>query len=247
MRDSGQAVGAMEVTPKAWEENWRKREVPEAARLVISKTDNDLQRFDARTTRSEFNKTIALNYLHRRHGPGSEEKSALRSELSLAPSRLVRWCKFNVVGAIGIVVQFAALSFLKSVVHFNYLFATAIAVEAAVVHNFVWHEQFTWADRIGSSRVEATSGAEAQNLFGRLVAALKRCATQKPLRASLRRFVRFNLTNGAVSILGNLALMKVMVGMGHMNYLLANVIAIVLCSLANFLMSEEWVFGSERG
>jgi putative flippase GtrA len=41
---------------------------------------------------------------------------------------------------------------------------------------------------------------------------------------------------------GNLALMKVMVGEGHMNYLLANAIAIALCSVANFLVSEQWVF-----
>ena len=67
-----------------------------------------------------------------------------------ATSIPVRWLKFNVVGGIGIVVQFAALFLLKSVLHFNYLAATAIAVEAAVVHNFVWHEQFTWADRIKS-------------------------------------------------------------------------------------------------
>ena len=36
--------------------------------------------------------------------------------------------------------------------------------------------------------------------------------------------------------------MKVMVGQGHMNYLLANAIAITLCSLANFLVSDAWVF-----
>jgi putative flippase GtrA len=36
--------------------------------------------------------------------------------------------------------------------------------------------------------------------------------------------------------------MKVMVGYGGMNYLLANALAIVLCSLANFLVSEQWVF-----
>jgi len=128
-------------------------------------------------------------------------------------SKLARWCKFNFVGGIGIGVQFAALFLLKTVLGFNYLFATAIAVEAAVVHNFIWHEQFTWADRI-----------------------------QPSWSSSLPRFVRFNLTNGAVSVLGNLALMKVMVGQGHMNYLVANGLAIALCSLANFLVSEEWVF-----
>lgn len=69
------------------------------------------------------------------------------------PSMFVRWWKFNFVGAIGICVQFAALFLLKSALGFNYLFATAFAVEAAVVHNFVWHEQFTWVDRIKPDRI----------------------------------------------------------------------------------------------
>ena len=160
-------------------------------------------------------------------------------------STLVRWCKFNFVGGIGILVQFAALFVLKSVLHFHYLAATAIAVEAAVMHNFVWHEQFTWVDRTKKSlggMSAHSSEAEAQGLVSRLFAALKRCATQRLCGSSFRRLLRFHLANGAVSILGNLALMKVMVGQGHMNYLLANAIAIALCSLANFLVSEEWVF-----
>ena len=136
----------------------------------------------------------------------------------IAPSTLVRWLKFNLVGGMGIIVQFVALFLLKTSLHFNYLAATAIAVEAAVVHNFVWHEQFTWADR---TRVD------------------------RRWRRSLTRLLRFNLTTGAVSIVGNLALMKVMVGFGHMNYLLANAVAIVLCSLANFLVSEAWVFAQK--
>jgi putative flippase GtrA len=123
------------------------------------------------------------------------------------------------VGGIGIVVQFVALFLLKSALHFNYLAATAIAVEAAVVHNFVWHERFTWAERTKRDRGRASWSG------------------------SLPRLLRFNLTNGAVSIAGNLALMKLMVGQGRMNYLVANAIAIALCSLANFLVSETWVFG----
>jgi putative flippase GtrA len=158
-----------------------------------------------------------------------------------APSTFVRWCKFNLVGAMGIVVQVAALFLLKSVLHFDYLLATAIAVEAAVVHNFVWHEQFTWADRVRALAPTPAPGVEAHRM-SRFVAALKRGATQTLRGQSARRLVRFNLTNGAVSILGNLALMKVMVGLGHMNYLLANGMSITLCSAANFLVSEEWVF-----
>ncbi len=125
----------------------------------------------------------------------------------------LRWCKFNFVGGIGIGVQFAALFLLKGLLGFDYLYATALAVETAVIHNFVWHQQFTWADRVRSS-----------------------------WRGSFGRLLRFNLTTGAVSIIGNLALMRVMVGQGHMNYLAANAIAIVLCSIANFLVSDQWVF-----
>jgi putative flippase GtrA len=110
-------------------------------------------------------------------------------------------------------VQVAALAGLKSGFHINYLPATALAVEAAVVHNFLWHERYTWADRV-----------------------------QPPCSKSLPRLLRFNLTTGAVSIAGNLALMKLLVGFGHINYLAANGVAIALCSLANFLISEEWVF-----
>lgn len=151
---------------------------------------------------------------------------------------LARWMKFNLVGAAGIVVQFAALFFLKSVLRFDYLFATVLAVEIAVVHNFVWHERYTWADRV---RIR-DSGTKAPNYAGGWFAALKRCAPQTLRGPSLARFIRFNFTTGMVSIIGNLAMMKLLVDFGQVNYLAANGIAIVLCSLANFLVSDEWVF-----
>jgi putative flippase GtrA len=128
----------------------------------------------------------------------------------------LRWLKFNAVGGLGIGVQLAVLLGLKSGFHLGYLLATALAVEAAVLHNFLWHERYTWADRV-----------------------------QPSWRKSLPRLLRFNLTTGGVSIAGNLALMKVVVGMGHANYLVANAVAIALCSLVNFLLSEEWVFAED--
>jgi putative flippase GtrA len=133
-------------------------------------------------------------------------------------STFTRWLKFNFVGGIGVVVQFAALFFLKSEFHFHYLWATALAVEAALVHNFVWHEQFTWVDRMAGD-------GEGSGRF------------------SVTRLLRFNLANGAISILGNVLLMRLMVGEEHMNYLAADGIAIALCSVANFAVSDAWVFG----
>jgi putative flippase GtrA len=128
----------------------------------------------------------------------------------------LRWLKFNAVGALGIGVQLAILFALRGGFHLNYLLATTLAVEAAVVHNFLWHERYTWADRV-----------------------------QPSWRRSLPRLLRFNLSNGAVSIIGNLALMKLMVDVGRMNYIVADCVAIALCSLANFLVSEQWVFEEE--
>jgi len=102
---------------------------------------------------------------------------------------------------------------LKAGLHLDYLIATALAVETAVVHNFLWHERFTWAERAGDG---------------------------------FARFLKFNLTTGLFSIAGNLALMKLLVGLGHVNYLLANGITIAACSAVNFLVSDGFVFAADR-
>jgi putative flippase GtrA len=125
-----------------------------------------------------------------------------------------RWMKFNVVGGIGVGVQLAVLLYLKSGFHLSYLLATGLAVEAAVVHNFLWHERFTWADRVPVT-----------------------------WRQSVLRLLRFNFTSGAVSILGNVVLMKLLVDAAHLNYLMANVITIPACSAVNFVVSDRLVFG----
>lgn len=182
--------------------------------------------------------------------PEDSSRRRSSSQTSSSPSRLARWLKFNLVGGIGIAVQFAALYLLKAVLHFDYLVATAIAVEVAVLHNFVWHERFTWPDRTGVDRtgvdrtgVDRTGVVLTEDGEGALRATPAIETLNSSRRGSLTRLLRFQLANGAVSIVGNVALMKLMVGLGHMHYLVANTIAIALCSLANFLVSDEWVFG----
>jgi putative flippase GtrA len=65
-------------------------------------------------------------------------------------STAARWLKFNLVGGLGIGVQLLVLALLKTALHLDYLIATALAVEITVIHNFLWHERFTWADRGGA-------------------------------------------------------------------------------------------------
>lgn len=124
-----------------------------------------------------------------------------------------RWVKFNAVGAMGIVVQFACFGLLFSLLRLNYIAATALAVEAAVLHNFVWHERFTWKERAGG-----------------------------PGREVALRLVRFHAGNGLISILGNMALMGALVGGMHLNHYLATGVSIATCSLLNFAVSEWLVF-----
>src|SRR5262249_12709777 len=90
--------------------------------------------------------------------------------------------------------------------------ATAAAVEGAVLHNFVWHEWWTWGDR----------------RFGRF--------------GGFGRFARFNIATGLISIVGNLVVMEILVESLGLPPLIGNAISVGLLSVANFLVSDRWVF-----
>jgi putative flippase GtrA len=124
-----------------------------------------------------------------------------------------RWFVFNVVGGLGIVVQLTVLILLTGWLSLNYMLGTAFAVETAVLHNFAWHERWTWADRARGGR------------FG-----------------CLGRLLRFHLANGLLSIVGNLLLMRLFAGEFGMNYAVANACAIAICSLLNFFAGDRFVF-----
>jgi putative flippase GtrA len=121
----------------------------------------------------------------------------------------MRWLRFNLVGAMGMVVQLGVLAVLGRVAAGHYLISSAVAVELAVLHNFVWHVRFTWRERDGSVPIQ---------------------------------LVRFHLSNGLVSLVGNLVLMRVLVQGTRMPVLVANGIAIACCSVVNFCLGDSWAF-----
>lgn len=127
-----------------------------------------------------------------------------------------RWVKFSAVGVLGIGVQMGCFALLFSGLRIDYLAATALAVEFAVLHNFAWHERYTWKDRPHGG---------ARDLWYRLA--------------------RFHAGNGLVSILGNLALMRLFVGALGANHYLAGAASIAICSLLNFAIGEWFVFRRE--
>ena len=96
---------------------------------------------------------------------------------------LRRGVAFRAVGFLGVFVHLGLLLLLTSWLEAHYLVATAVAVEATVVHNFLWHEHGTWVDR-----TRLAPG-------GRWI-----------------RLLRFNLATGGISIAGNLVLMRLYAG-----------------------------------
>jgi putative flippase GtrA len=130
-------------------------------------------------------------------------------------NRFIRWGKFNLVGAMGMVVQLGALALFNRLAPGHYLYASAAALELTLLHNFVWHLHYTWRDRRGQS-----------TLFP--------------------QFIRFHLSNGLVSMVGNLALMRLLVHEARVPVLAANCIAILFCSIVNFCLGNNWAFAVRK-
>jgi len=131
--------------------------------------------------------------------------------MSSSINTFVRWWKFNAVGAVGMVVQLVVLGGLNRWIPGHYLFASAVAVEITLLHNFVWHVHYTWRDR--------RDGA-----------------------ARTAQLVRFHLSNGMVSLAGNLVLMRLLVQEVHWPVLLSNGVAVLCCSIVNFYLGDSWAF-----
>ncbi len=127
-----------------------------------------------------------------------------------------RLVAFNAVGAVGFGVQVLALWLLVHVAGVPVVVAAALAVETAVVHNFICHWCWTWSDRVAGPR------------------------------EFLRRFTYFNLTNGAVSLVVNVLLMALLQGLLGVNYLVANLVGVVCSAGANFLLGDRVVFAPNR-
>ena len=127
---------------------------------------------------------------------------------------MIHFIRFNVVGVLGFALQSGALFALTHREHpLGYLAATAAAVELAILNNFLWHQHWTWKDRPSSTRGE-----------------------------TLRRLAKFNLTNGAVSLTGNLVLMSILVGRLGLPIVGANVASVAACSICNFFLADRIAF-----
>jgi len=124
------------------------------------------------------------------------------------------WFRFNAVGVVGFALQTSALFALTATVpRLGYLAATAVAVELAVLNNFVWHQRWTWKHRPSTGK-----------------------------RETLFRLAKFNVTTGLVSMVGNLILMSQLVGRFGLPIIGSNIVTVLACSILSFLLADRFAF-----
>ncbi len=128
-----------------------------------------------------------------------------------------RCAAFTVIGALGFLVQSGTLAALLALAGLHYLLAASMAVEVAVLHNFVWHERWTWRDRPASG-----------------------------WRGRLRRLGSFHVTNGLISMLGNLAVAWLLVELAGLPVIWSSAIAMIATGAVNFVASDRLVFATPR-
>lgn len=115
-----------------------------------------------------------------------------------------RPARFVGVGVVGFAVQVTALWILTRG-GIPWLPATVLAVESAIVVNYLLHRNWTWAGRRGS-------------------------------------FWKFNASTAVTSVIGNVALMAVLLDATRLSVVAANVIAVAVMSVVNFAIGDQWVF-----
>ena len=133
----------------------------------------------------------------------------------------IRYVKFGIVGASGTVVNMVVLYLCH-----NYLFdgleadlgkpylSLAVAIAVGTLNNFSWNRLWTWPDRGAETAEEATPGFLHQ-LLKYALASWFGIGLQYVLTLWWSHF---------------------------MHYMLANVLAILVASVSNFLANDRWTF-----
>ena len=170
--------------------------------------------------RGRVNRVEAVPYMFADRTAGAskyglrEQKNYLRHLARLAPAdpELRRFVKFCLVGGSGVLVNMGLLWFLTEIVGLFYLLSSAIAVETAIVNNFVWNDVWTFHDRRRPGWGER-----------------------------VRRLGKFNAVSIA-GLGINIAVLWLFTEQLGFHYLVSNLFGIVAATLWNFFMNAMWTW-----
>ena len=137
-----------------------------------------------------------------------------------------RFFKFGIVGASGTVVNLTVLyvghEYVFNALEANYnkpYLSLVLAISLATLNNFTWNRLWTWSDRVRTLEAEEAQPVSLHMLgkeFGQY-------ATASAFGMALQYVLTMLLSD-------------------HTDYRIANLIAIAVVSVVNFLANDKWTF-----
>jgi putative flippase GtrA len=127
-------------------------------------------------------------------------------------TKIRRWGVFNAVASGGFIIQIAAITLLTRWWGWSPMAATALGVEMAALHNFFGHTRWTWSD-----------------------------VPAHGTRALFIRYLKYQLAKTA-SLGLNVAATLLLIRCAGLPVEMANVLAVLLCSVPNYFAIERLVF-----
>ena len=168
----------------------------------------------------EFHKAAEVPFTFKTRSGGESKLNArqqvdyLRHVYSLMKRKgeLLRFLKFCLVGASGVLVNMGLLWLLTEVAGLFYLLSAAISIETSIISNFILNDYFTFRDRRSPT---------AKSFFNRLL--------------------KFNLMSLAGLGL-NMGVLWLLTEVFGLYYLLSNLCGIAVATLWNYLANTWWTW-----
>jgi dolichol-phosphate mannosyltransferase len=123
-----------------------------------------------------------------------------------------RLVKFGLVGSWGFVVNMSILWFLTEMAGLYYLFSSLVAIEIALINNYVLNDLWTWHDRGKAGR-----------------------------REYFKRMLQYHITASA-AMLTNISLLWMLTEVAGIYYLASNVFGILCGAALNYFVNDRWTF-----
>ena len=117
------------------------------------------------------------------------------------------------VGISGLFVNSLVLWMITDGLNWPYQLGGLIAIQIAIINNYIWNRRFTWRDRLKTEKFDRFWSAMGQ-------------------------FTLVSWFAGSINWVLLIALTELL----HLHYMLSNLMAILVASVINYLANDQWTF-----
>jgi dolichol-phosphate mannosyltransferase len=128
-----------------------------------------------------------------------------------------RGTKFLLVAWLGMFVNTGYLYLFKGVLGIRIIPASLMAIEIAIIHNFIWFRHWAWKDR-----------------------------QQKYHQPFFKQLFKYNIATGLVDLFSNVTILWVLSTFFHVHYLLANICGMIAGPFIKFWLNDKFIFREKR-